>query len=368
MSTDDPIDIHPVPVDLKLWVEVKEPTKTAAGDTNTSNSGTTTSNSGATAPAAPGDLIPSSPDLVFNIAVGLRMMHIACSNFPITNVAWNIQHQDWTIANYVFTPATGAPILLTPADLNTNPIVFCWWRGGRFSVTCTITTTAGSGNVRHDFVVATPQVDFFRRTYAGVVAVGIDNQHRRMLQFVRSVEMFNEPGIVMRAQVSGLANISGLLAGIQLACNQRFCTTPDFRNYHLSTNGQYILDIGQTGTTFYQTTVERLPAGGTGYYVATDSPGSELNSAVRTSMMIGAGDAPPYVPEQYRMHLMFRPESPGATYVPIKVLTWGWAGASEFEDGQWKPAQDTVVPDAVATDPVVIPSWNLNTSNSQWVP
>lgn len=338
--------------DLQLWIEVKPPAKAQP------SAGTQTP-----APDQPS----ARTQTIFNIVIGLRIQCVACSNAPITNVKWEIENIAHCIADFVPSTATGTVIPLSPAALLNNPITFCWWQGGTFSVACTITTAIGSGKVSHSFVVTAPQVQYFKRTYTGVVGVG-KYMGKDFIRFARSMGEFNVDGILMEAKVTGTQTIAGTLAGIQLASNQRFCTMLDSDNYKYNTNGQDILDIGQTNTVLYQNHQVTINAGQTVIYDATDGPGAELNASILKSMFIGDGDPPPVVPESYNMYLMFRATIFGAAWVPVKVMRWGWEGLSNLVNGHWLPAEDTGVMDPVTSDPTDFPQWTMNTGQSHWIP
>jgi hypothetical protein len=303
----------------------------------------------------------------FTTVVGEVGMHIARSNYPILAVRWKIGGLQHTAADYVISTTVGMRMALTEKDLVTNPVTFCWWRGGVYVVTCTITTTAGTAEVSHSFEVTAPLVrDFNAGT--GVVGVGT-YMGSSYIRLARSLHEFDRDGILMNAVVAGTQSVRGVLAGIQLASNQRFSTTTDGKSYRLDTNGTYILDIGMTNTIFYQDHFQPIGSDGENVnYDASDGPGAQLNDMVIHAMLIGDGDETPTVPETYRMFLMFLADVPGAIWVPLKVLEWSWEGVTTFKDGAWTAAQDAGVAVSDPADPAGFPQWNQNTSQSRWVP
>ena len=306
------------------------------------------------------------PEDVFTTVIGQRLQHIACSNVPITSVHWNIEGIQFTATNYTTSTQLGQRSDLSQTDLKNNSITFCWWRGGTFRVTCSINTPYGTGQVEHSFNVTSPLVrDFNSKT--GVVGVG-DNGGSLMIRLAWSMEHFDRDGIFMNGIVAGMQSVDGTIAGIQLASNQRFCTHRDGNTpYRLDTNGVLILDVGVTGTVLYQNHAVAIKNDQQNVnYEVNDGPGSSLTN-ILSAKFIGDGDNPPTTPEEYQMYLMFYPHVPGAIWVPLKVLRWGWEGYTEFVEGAWSGVQSPGVLAPVASDPQDFPQWTENTNQSQWV-
>ena len=347
MKISERIQLKKLPENVKLWIELR---------------------------TLENNILQPSTETEITTIIGQRLQHIACSNVPISAVRWDIDNIETTVANYTVTLELGQKTTLTQENLISNPITFCWWRGGRYTVTCTVETASGVGQVSQSFNVTSPLVrDFNAKT--GTVGVGI-HENSMFIRLARE-DNFNKDGIYMNAIVSGEQSTPGYLAGIQLASNQRIMTlagdTPT--PCHLSTNGQYILDTGMTdddmgvtGTIWYQNHFVTIYNNRQNViYEANDGPGAELNSSLINAMFIGDGDQDPTVPEYYQMYLMFSPDVAGAIWVPIKILQWGWEGYTTYSDNTWQPAQDTNIPEPVSSDPVDFPQWNSNTSQSKWV-
>ncbi len=304
----------------------------------------------------------------YETVIGQVSQHIAQSNVPILQVAWQIQGIESTVKNYTTTTVLGQPTFLSQWDLTQNLIQFCWWRPGTYIVTCTITTAFGVSQSSNSFVVTSPLVRDFN-AWTGIVGVGLYHQ-ARMIRFAYSMNNFQNDGIYMNGIIAGLQSVDGYVAGIQLASNQRFCTADNSMNYRYDTNGTYILDTGMTNTVFYQNHIVQLLNNGSNVnYEVNDGPGAELDSNVIRAMFIGDGDVTPNIPETYKMYIMFCPEVVGGIWVPLKVMVWGWEGYTTYDTStqNWGQAEGTNVPEPIVSNPVDFPVWNKNTSQSHWV-
>ncbi|MBI3259965.1 MAG: hypothetical protein HYZ54_10895 [Ignavibacteriae bacterium] len=339
--------LQALPSNVKIWVEVSNAKPALHTEhTNTNN----------------------HSEVQYTSVIGQVCLHTAKSNVPILQVAWQIQGIQNTVKNYTTTTALGQPTFLTQWDLTQNPIQFCWWRPGTYIVTCTISTAYGIGQVSNTFVVTSPLVRDFN-AWTGIVGVGLYH-HTRMIRFAYSMNDFQIDGIYMNGIIAGQQSVDGYIAGIQLACNQRFCTADNSMNYRYDTNGTYILDTGMTNTVFYQNHVVQLTNNGTNInYEVNDGPGAELDSNLIRAMFIGNGDVSPHIPETYRMYIMFCPDVVGGIWVPLKVMQWGWEGYTTYNTStqSWGQAEDTDVPEPIVSDPVDFPVWSMNTSQSHWV-
>ena len=300
--------------------------------------------------------------------IGSLNTHTATSSHPIQSVQWTIEGRQNTVANYVTSTNSGTVTLLTDEDLTKNPITFAWWRSGTYKVTATITTSDGTEVVTNTFVVTAPLVrDVNWNEGEGVVAVGSYREEGQMIRFADESN-FNKDGLYMNFVVGGVQSSPGILAGIQLACNQRVAEYNDGKFFKRAINGIFVLDVGLTNTVLYQNYTEPLDnTGGTATYDPHDGPGQGLNITDLKAMYIGDGN-PEVVPETYLMYAMFKPNLPAAIWVPIKVLKWGWEGYTDYISGAWTPAKDGEIPTPVPSDPSNFPEWDKNTNDNNWVP
>ena len=292
----------------------------------------------------------------------------ATSTYPIQSVQWSITGEESTVANYVISTASGTVTLLTNEDMTKNPITFAWWRSGTYNVTATITTSGGVGVVTDTFVVTAPLImDVNWNEGDGVVAVGSYQDQGPMIRLADKSN-FNKDGMYMNFVVAGNQSSTGMLAGIQLACNERVAEYNDGKYWKRAINGIFVLDVGLTNTVLYQN--YEVPIGNTGgtvTYEPHDGPGQGLKINDLKAMYVGDG-TPEVVPETYLMYTMFKPNLPAAIWVPIKVLKWGWEGYTEYISGAWTPAKDGKIPTPVPSDPSNFPQWDKNTNDSNWVP
>ena len=299
--------------------------------------------------------------------IGALQTLTATSTYPIQSVQWTIGGQENTVANYVITTASGTVTLLTNEDLTKNPITFAWWRSGTYNVTATITTSVGTEDATNTFVVTAPLVVDVNSSGDGVVAVGSYKDQGQMIRLADKSN-FNKDGLYMNFVVAGNQSSTGMLAGIQLACNERVAQYNDDQYWKRAINGIYVLDVGLTNTVLYQDyTVPIGNTGGNVTYEPHDGPGQGLEITNLKAMYIGDG-TPEVVPETYLMYAMFRPNLPAAIWVPIKVLKWGWEGYTEYINGAWTPAKEGKIPIPVPSDPSNFPQWDRNTNDSNWVP
>lgn len=303
---------------------------------------------------------------VYTTTVGAMLTLTARAPSPILSTTWTVEGMQYAVTGYTASLNVGQPIPLTPDELHGDTLRLSWWKPGTYAVTCTMFTTTGSLVSTDQYVVTAPLVrDFNWQT--GVVGVGT-YFGKQFLRLAFSMDQFDRDGMLMHAVVAGQQQGPGIVAGIQLACQQRFCTMTDSFSYRLNSNGEWILDIGLTGSVLYQGHWVPLPADGQNVeYDANDGPGAELNPRILRAMFVGDGDVEPVVPEMYRMYLMFKPYLVDAIWVPIKVLEWGWEGYTTYESGAWSPAQAAGIPLPRAYDPVDFPTWTRNTSQDDWV-
>ena len=152
--------------------------------------------------------------------IGALQTLTATSTYPIQSVQWTIGGQENTVANYVITTASGTVTLLTNEDLTKNPITFAWWRSGTYNVTATITTSVGTEDATNTFVVTAPLVVDVNSSGDGVVAVGSYKDQGQMIRLADKSN-FNKDGLYVNFVVAGNQSSTGMLAGIQLACNEQ---------------------------------------------------------------------------------------------------------------------------------------------------
>ena len=172
----------------------------------------------------------------------------ATSTYPIQSVQWSITGEESTVANYVISTASGTVTLLTNEDMTKNPITFAWWRSGTYNVTVTITTSGGVGVVTDTFVVTAPLIrDVNWNEGDGVVAVGSYQDQGPMIRLADKSN-FNKDGMYMNFVVAGNQSSTGMLAAIQLACNERVAEYNDGKYWKRAINGIFVLDVGQTNT------------------------------------------------------------------------------------------------------------------------
>ena len=170
--------------------------------------------------------------------IGALQTLTATSTYPIQSVQWTIGGQENTVANYVITTASGTVTLLTNEDLLKNPITFAWWRSGTYNVTATITTSVGKFTevVNNTFVVTAPLVVDVNSSGDGVVAVGSYKDQGQMIRLADKSN-FNKDGLYMNFVVAGNQSSTGMLAGIQLACNERVAQYNDDQYWKRAING-----------------------------------------------------------------------------------------------------------------------------------
>lgn len=302
---------------------------------------------------------------VSETVVGVILQHQAVSTAPILSVQWHIDgFPNATVVNFDPTVQTGTFTNLAPQSLSATTINFGWWRPGTYTVTANIETPYGWGSTTQTFHVTAPLVRDFNGT-TGSVAVGPYNGST-FLRLAESAQHFGTDGLHVQAIVAATQSIPGALAGIQLARNERFVTHLDGSNWRMVTNGTFILDVGMTGTVWYQNHAAPIGTNGQNvWWEANDGPGIELNSQSISAAYIGDGE--PIVPEAYRLHLMFIANQAGAVWVPISLVEWTWGGYSTFKDGNWTPAADTTVSLSNPLDPS-FPTWTQNTANPDWIP
>ncbi len=299
-----------------------------------------------------------APDATYTVCVGQVGQHLATSNVPILAVQW-VFAGGGPVANYTATPNAGILMPVTPQMLVTNPLTFAWSAGGASAVGVYIYTAYGTGFASNNFQVTAPEVNFLD-SMTSQVYVGPQN-NVTFLSFGNPSG--GHPGITINNVVFGAQNVPGLLGIIQLATNQRFGTDTDNQPWHWSLNGQSVLDVGQTGTVFYQNEIAALNPGGNSRFDVTDSPALQLGPSFQ---LVAVGDGNPVVPETYNSYLMFQPA--GGIWVPLSMLTWNWAGFSQLENAVWSAPQEpenAVNPLGVPTN--TFPTWTANTAGGHWV-
>ena len=142
-----------------------------------------------------------------------------------------------------------------------------------YNVTATITTSVGTGVVTNTFDVTAPLVRDVNWSGDGVVAVGSYKDQGQMIQLADKSN-FNKDGLYMNFVVAGNQIYTGILAGIQLACNERVAQYNDGQLWKRAINGIYVLDVGLTNTVLYQDfTVPIGNTGGNVTYEPHDGPG-----------------------------------------------------------------------------------------------
>lgn len=88
---------------------------------------------------------------------------------------------------------------------------------------------------------------------------------------------------------------------------------------------------------------------------ANDSPGIDIE----------APDQNVYANESFNMYLMFKPSSPGAIWVPLKKIEWGWSAEAEKINGIWQIVTNPP-PNTFSNPPSDVtehPVWTQNAKN-----
>ena len=294
----------------------------------------------------------------YGIVIGEMGQHLATASVPILAVSWVVPNHCVPVMNYAISQQAGV-VTPMPPTLTSNPITFAWTAPGATYVGVHITTEHGTAYVENYFYVEGPSVSrFYSQTgqpYAGPF------ENRIFLRFGNPPG----PGIQVLARAACPNDVSGAIAILQLADNQRVGADTDHVSWHWSLNGQLVLDVGPDAAwLFYQNQVTQISAGNSGDIDISDAPATELGPPFRL-VSIGAGS--PTTPETYHTCLMFRSSAPGAIWVTLAVLTWSWEGYSELEDKEWSPVKEpnnTVNPIGVASN--ILPTWTTNTNTGRW--
>jgi hypothetical protein len=304
--------------------------------------------------------IEAAPGLVgdgYATVVGVLGQHLATSNVPILAVQWVVPATGAPLAGYALSTAAGTPLPLV--QLTVNPITFAWTAPCATSVGVYITTQYGTGYVENYFYVQAPTISAFG-SVTGAPWVGPYAQGT-YLRFGQAPG----PGITIDATVDCPQGVSGTIAFIQLASNERFITDNDGFSWHWSVNGQYVLDTGPINWLFYQNEVANIGEQQSGAIQITDAPAMEIGGILTLAVV---GDGQPIVPETYQTYLMFLPAGAPGIWVALGMLTWNWEGFTQLDDGNWSPVQqpgNLVDPAGVAG--ATLPVWTSNTAAGAWV-
>lgn len=295
----------------------------------------------------------------YSTVVGQYGEHLAVSNVPIVAVQWVVPPTGSPLVSYNVNPDSGVPSpLAQPPTI--NPLYFSWTAACATYVGVYITTAYGTGYVENYFYVTAPTMQSFT-SVTGVPWVG-DYQGQTLLRFGEAPG----PGVQITATVACPNDLSGTIAFIQLASDQRFARTNDNASFHMSINGQFVLDVGPAAPwVFYQNEFGHVAQGQSGTIDITDAPAQGLNNNINLAAI---GDGDPVVPESYQTYLMFLADPQPAMWVALGMLSWNWEGYTERNGGGWSAVEqpgNAVNPVGVAQS--TLPTWSANTNSGQWV-
>jgi hypothetical protein len=304
---------------------------------------------------------PGAPDAVYTVQVGELGQHVAQSNVPILAVQWVIQGT--VLKGYPMAVGAGAPVPLSPSDFTTNPVMFAWMEPGIFVVTCYITTAYGTSRVWNTFEVVAPVVQSFTAT---VGQTSVFDENDKQFLGLRSGDDAMGAGIVFNAQVQAGDDVSGNVAFLQIAVNERAFVDFEGESWVMDDNGVEVLDNGAApASVLYAGQYWPIIATQTINPTTNDSPAQELNVPIQ-KMNIGVT---PLVVEHYRMFVCFLP-STGGLWVPLAELDWYWGGYSAFDNEtlEYSPATSTSAGSFDSGPPTSLPAWTSAVTQQQYVP
>lgn len=297
----------------------------------------------------------------YPVTIGDIGTHQIVCPFPIISAEWTISTTN-IVAGFSPTSQAGSVIPVTAAMLTSQEIAFAFTTPGEYVVTAIIVSEFGTQFTSNTFVVTGPSVTSINSVTASILIYN-DANGNPWMGFGRP----GSPGIEIDADVVGDSIDDGQLCFIQLAQNYRECMDTSGWTYDLSTNGQWILDVGLTGDFIYQNTVVAISTGQTKWIYATDAPGTQLpNPTTSSYLAFLVGDGPANL-ESYQTFLMFRPNTGNSVWVPIARLEWGWTAMAELLDGVWVLSETYGPENPVGESLNTFPQWSTNTAaRTEW--
>jgi len=89
----------------------------------------------------------------------------------------------------------------------------------------------------------------------------------------------------------------------------------------------------------------------------SDSPGNPLSSDY---LQVTADDS-------FTMWLMFKPDGATSIWVPLRQVSWSWAGAASRSGSTWTLNSSSNTGNPADADSTTHPTWTLNVANNSWV-
>jgi hypothetical protein len=150
----------------------------------------------------------------------------------------------------------------------------------------------------------------------------------------------------------------GELAGIQLVKSIRIFEAKGEHFESVGTGATWALDLAAKQESFlYLNRCAPLP----GPLQISDSPAQQLEDPFIENDFIAFE-----VNEMFRTWIMFRSATPGANWMPLYRLEWGWnAVARRGDTGEWQLSRQDVFP-PVRTATLEFPAWTTNVTQYKW--
>lgn len=306
---------------------------------------------------------------VFYAIAGEMLEHTATSNVAISDIVWEIDGKENTITGFSPTLTKGEIVTLTTEDLQSTRIRFCWWKPGEYSVTCRIDTVYGSYAVTNTFIVSAPKI--IEATVIKGESVIVNKDGSAVLTVEEKTHKENTSGLKIICEVENDKHNQGYIGGIRTVERQRTCTTNDEQKFYCKSNGEEILDAGNTDTVIYQNSIVTFPKEAeTVIYNIDDSPECELNHELIREMRIGDTQSSPQKSEKYSLYIMYYPGMKGSMWVPLKVITYTWKARACYDKvkDEWVLDENSEVGEIAISEPDKYPVWNMNNYQCEWLP